>query len=67
MEDYNFHRIFERVVELFNYSNEFLRKSEDPEFVHNMVTLVMQKDMMLSTVQKFQSYLCIVIMEKIFD
>jgi hypothetical protein len=32
-----------------------------------MVTYIMKKDMMLSTIQKFQSYLCIVIMEKIFD
>jgi hypothetical protein len=32
-----------------------------------MVKCIVSKEMMISTIQKFQSYICIVIMEKIFD
>lgn len=73
MEDYNFHSTFERIVELFGVSNDYLRKEEitvgkqKENICHLMVKYIVSKEMMISTIQKFQSYICIVIMEKIFD
>ena len=31
LEDFNFHQIFERLVALFSYCHNFLRKQENPD------------------------------------
>lgn len=70
MEDYNFHRIFEDLVHMFNNCYDFLRRNEDLEsecLAIDMAVACMNKEMMTNTVLKFQSYISIVIMEKIFE
>lgn len=70
MEDYNFHKIFENLVQMFNNCYDFLRRNEEFESENlaiDMVVACMNKEMMGSTVLKFQSYISIVIMEKIFE
>ena len=69
MEDYNFHKIFENLVQMFNNCYDFLRRNEKDEdnLAISMAVACMNKEMMANTVLKFQSYISIVIMEKIFE
>lgn len=70
LEDFNFHRIFERLVALFNFCNNFLRKHENPELgkmAQQMIVACTTKEMLQSTILKFQSYISIVIIEKIIN
>ena len=68
MEYANFHRIFERLVFLFNTCDTFLRKNESTKkMVHDIATNIVSKEMMASIVVKFQSYISIVIDERLID
>lgn len=65
----NFHDVFERMIELFARSQNALRTQFDGKyenFAADLIGFCVPKDQMAQIIQKFQLYITIVIMNKIF-
>ena len=69
MEIFNFYGVFERMIELFARSQNALRSQFDGKFQNFAAKLIahcLKKEDLAAIIQKFQLYITIVIMEKIF-
>jgi hypothetical protein len=69
MEIFNFYGVFERMVDLFAKSNQVLREQPDgtyQNFPAKFIARCLSKEELGTVIQKFQLYITIVIMEKIF-
>ena len=65
----NFHDVFERMIELFARSQNALRTQFDGKYANfaaDLIGFCVPKDQMAQIIQKFQLYITIVIMNKIF-
>lgn len=69
MEIFNFYGVFERMIELFAKSTHALREQPDAKYQNfpaEFIAACLSKDELATVISKFQLYITIVIMEKIF-
>ena len=70
MEHFDFFPVFEQVIKLFKlFSEELKRKSSmrDTQFIVNFLSHCLPKEQLQLTVQKFQNYITLVIIQNIFQ